>query len=131
MNIAGLIKTMPGYIGSTGRAERDITSAENQLCCTFAKDYHDYLKEIGLASFDGHELTGLTKTARLDVVSISIEQRQNFDNTVSSWYVVEEIGLDGIVIWQASSGEIYQTVPGKTCKKIYDSLADYLINTSK
>lgn len=48
---------MPDYVGSNGRTEEEIAKAEKKIGITFAKDYREYLKEIGLACFDGHELT--------------------------------------------------------------------------
>ena len=46
-----------------------------------------------------------------------------------SWYVVERTNYDGIVVWQAPTGEIYQSVPGLPGQKIYDSLAEFISST--
>lgn len=81
------IKLMPDYIGSNGRSEEEIEQAEMALRVSFAKDYRLYLEEIGLAFFDGHELTGLTNTARLNVIDVTKEYREELGNMVSSWYV--------------------------------------------
>lgn len=62
MSFAEIIKTKPDYIGANGRTDTEIEKAENELGITFAEDYREYLREIGLACFDGHELTGLTNT---------------------------------------------------------------------
>jgi len=45
-------------------------------------------------------------------------------------YVIEELGVDGIAIWQNSKGEIFQTIPRKEVKpeKIYDTFLEYLEN---
>ena len=126
MTFVEAIKILPDYIGSNGRPENVIADAENKLGVTFAADYREYLKEIGLACFDGHELTGLTKTARLDVVSVTQEQREQTDSIDPSWYVVEEAGIDGIVIWQSADGSIYATAPNTTAKKIASSLSEYV-----
>jgi hypothetical protein len=85
------------------------------------------LKEIGLACFDGHELTGLTKTARLNVVSVTKEQRERFGKDTSSWYVVEETNIYGIVIWQGSDATVYETSPTSNAKKIANSLSEYIL----
>lgn len=126
-NIVDLLKSMPGYIGSYGRSEEEIDQAEKTLEVPFAKDYLKYLEEIGLACFDGHELTGLTKTARLDVVSVTKEQREHFGEITSSWYVVEEANIYGIVIWQGSDATVYETSPTSDAKKIANSLSEYIL----
>lgn len=85
-----------------------------------------YLKDIGLACFDGHELTGICKSARLNVVDVTLLQRQRVSDAYS-WYVVEETGIDGRVIWQTPTGDIYQTAPGTKTRKVFGSLAEYII----
>ena len=58
-NIIEILKNAPDYIGGTGRTEDEIRDAEEHLGVKFASDYRLYLKEIGLACFDGHELTSI------------------------------------------------------------------------
>lgn len=127
-NIIDVIKSMPDYIGANGRTDEEICQAERALGISFAKDYRKYLEEIGLACFDGRELTGLTEIARLDVVSVTTELREKFGKYVSSLYVVEEANIDGIVIWQDSDGTVYETTPNSKPKKIAKSLAEYISN---
>ena len=81
---------------------------------------------IGLASFDGHELTGLTNISRLDVVTVTKEQRAINTNIPESWYVVEETNIDGIIIWQNELGHMYQTSPSGIPQKIAHSLLEYI-----
>lgn len=124
--IIEILKNAPEYIGGAGRTEEEIKNAEQQLGIEFAPDYKCYLKEIGLACFDGHELTGICKSARLDVVDVTVNQRNVFPEA-SSWYVIEEANVDGIVIWQNTSGELYCTIPGGKPKKICNSLKEYVL----
>lgn len=42
------------------------------------------------------------------------------------WYVIEQANIDGIVVWQNSIGEIYQTGPRVNCIKISNSLLEYM-----
>ena len=107
-NIIELMKSIPDYIGSNGRSEDEIAAAEKSLGTTFAPDYRLYLEEIGLACFDGHELTGITNNVRLSVVAVTEQERAANPNVPSSWYVIEQTGFDGIVIWQTPIGEIHQ-----------------------
>ena len=126
MDFVDKIKAMPDYIGSNGRSTEEIDQAEKALGLSFADDYRKYLKEIGLACFDGHELTGLTKAARLNVVLVTKEQRELQSGMNASWYVVEEAGIDGIVIWQSQDGSVYETAPNSRPRKIACSLCEYI-----
>lgn len=121
-----MMKSFPDFIGSNGRDEQEIIQSEMTLGVSFAKDYREYLKEIGLACFDGCEFTGITDIERLDVVSVTKEQHEISDPDTKSLYVIEEVGIDGIVIWQDSNGIIYQTSYGTHCKKIADSILEYI-----
>lgn len=126
-DIIEILKSMPDYIGSNGRREEEIAKAENVLGVSFAEDYRTYLKEIGLACYDGHEFTGLAKSDRLDVVSVTKQQRERVGEAASSWYVVEETGIDCIVIWQAPTGEVFQTDSGAAQHKLCSTLSEFIL----
>ena len=130
MKIVELIKSLPDYIGSNGRSDADISCAEKQLKTQFSPEYTQYLQQIGLAAFDGRELTGLCKDKRLNVVDVTLEERSRNQSIPENWYVVEQANIDGIVFWQAPNSSIYQTSPNMPCKKICNSLSDYLLKTT-
>ena len=123
--VTEVLKSSLGYIGGTGREDVEIRHAETQLNTQFAPDYRCYLSQIGLACYDGHELTGICKDKRLNVVDVTVEERAKCPEC-STLYVIEQANIDGIVIWQAPSGEIYQTTPNTTPQLIYSSLAEYI-----
>ena len=125
MSFVETIKMKTDYIGANGRTDAEIAEAEKELGIKFAKDYHEYLKKIGLACFAGHELTGLTNTDRLNVVSVTKELRKQSEEICALWYVVEDVGLDGIIIWQNSDGVLYATAPNTNAKMVADSLSEY------
>ena len=127
MKIKDILKSRPDYIGSNGRKEHEIARAESMLGVPFAADYRDYLAGIGLACYDGHELTGITTIDRLNVIKVTKEQRAYFGDEVSVWYVVEVANVFGIVIWQDSAGHIYETMPGRKTIKIANSLTEYVL----
>jgi hypothetical protein len=124
-NIIDVLRSMPDFIGSNGRSKEEIELAETMLEVAFARDYRNYLEEIGLACFDGHELTGLTKTDRLNVVTVTMEQRERFGKIASTWYVIEEANIYGIVIWQDTEGFVYEAASNANVKKVADSLSEY------
>lgn len=124
-DIIEALKSAPDYIGGSGRTEDEIRKAEELIGVEFASDYRCYLKEIGLACLDGHELTGICKSIRLNVVDVTLSKRQHVSEAYA-WYVVEETGIDGIVIWQAPDGSVYETIPNSKHKKIANSLLEYI-----
>ncbi len=124
-DIIEALKCAPDYIGGSGRTEDEIRKAEELIGVEFASDYRCYLKEIGLACLDGHELTGICKSTRLNVVDVTLSKRQHVSEAYA-WYVIEETGIDGIVIWQAPAGSVYETTPNSKPKKIANSIAEYL-----
>lgn len=125
-NIIDTLRSIPDYIGSNGRTEKIILEAELSLGVAFADDYRQYLEVIGLACFDGHELTGLTDIIRLDVISVTKEQRAINTNIPATWYVVEQTNIDGIIIWQDRMGRVYQASPFGMPTKIANSLLEYI-----
>ena len=128
MDFAALITTYPDYIGSNGRNEAEVVQAEENLGINFAQDYREYLLKLGLSCADCHEFTGITDIARLDVVTVTNEQRALCGEETCRWYVVEETGMDGIVIWQDSEGTVYATAPFQKPRKLADSLMEYFLN---
>ena len=105
-----------------------ITEAENRLGLVFADDYKDYLSEFGAASYYGHELTGLCDYKRLNVVSLTIEERANNENILQDMYIIENVGVENMTIWQNSQGEIFEVPYKGTPKKICNSFIEYLTN---
>jgi hypothetical protein len=109
-------------------SEEQILSAENELGVRFAEDYRECLSEFGQFTVYGHEITGITNDKRLDVVSVTKEQRDYFKKLPDDMYVIDEAHIDGIIILQNTAGEIFVTKPNSTVQKIAESLVVYLEN---
>ena len=107
-------------------SKEDIYDAEQVLNVNFAKEYIEYLEEFGFACYDGHELTGICKAKRLNVVEVTIKERNYVKSLPEGAYVIEEAHIDGIVIWQVKSGEIYQTHGNGSITRLCDSLYEYV-----
>lgn len=103
-----------------------IAEAEQKLCLKFSVEYREYLSTCGTASIQGHELTGICDSNRLNVVYVTIMERAMNPDASLNWYVIEEANIDGIVIWQAEDGTVYQTIPNELPVKLCDSLCDYI-----
>ena len=126
-NIIDFMKQYDDFIGGKGVSEKEVLRAEKQLAVHFAGDYREYLLSFGTAMINGHELTGLGNSERVNVVSVTDEylNRNHIEEIPKNWYVIDDTGIDGIITWQSSDGNIYEETSGRI-KKISDSLMDYI-----
>lgn len=125
-DIKNKLRVLPAFCSLTGVSMEQIADAENALALHFADDYREYLCAFGIASAGGHEFTGICNSKRLNVVDVTLTGRKITFNIPHDWYVLEESNIDGIVIWQNSIGEVFQTQPGREAIKVANSICDYL-----
>ena len=125
-NIVNKLCALPAFCSLTGVSADQIADAEKALALRFADDYREYLLAFGIASSDGHELTGICNSKRLNVVEVTLSEKSITHGIPQDWYVLEETIIDGIVIWQNSIGEIFQTQPGREAIKLAESICGYL-----
>ena len=92
----------------------------------FADDYKEYLHQFGAVSCGGHELTGFSEDANLDVVKVTGKNLESNPNVKMPLYVIEETHIDGIVIWQSQSGEVFKAEYKDTPVKIFESFTEYV-----
>ena len=104
----------------------EISDAETQLRLRFADEYKEYLSHFGAIIADGIELTGIAKSEHRNVIFVTKQECGLNPQVPRNMYVVENVGIDGIIIWQDSSGAIYQSLPGKIPQKIFDNLSEYI-----
>ena len=120
------LKSFSDLLSISPVQENEISAAEKKLSLTFAPEYREYLSEFGAVAVNGHEITGILNSERLNVVSVTTKEWGRNPLVPHSMYVVENPAIDGIIIWQDASGEIYQSSPNSTPKSIAASLADYI-----
>lgn len=120
------LNSMPDALLGKGSTEAAIASAEEILGVKFAKDFRKYLLEVGIAAADGKEFTGLGNARRTHVVEVTKVNRDRGPDALKAMYVIEEVGIDGIVVWQNSQGEVFETAFDSEPKKVAESFADYL-----
>ena len=125
-DIIKVLKQMEDFDSMDGGSKEEIALAELDLNLNFAADYKKYLLEYGIASADGHEFTGLVKSPRLNVVDVTVKLKKKFKDAPADAYVIEELGVDDIVIFQTSDGSIYKAAPKTQFIKVADSFAEYL-----
>ncbi len=126
LDIIKMLQTKPNFRALSGASQDDIESAEIALSLKFSDEYRQYVSRFAVASFYGHELTGVCNFPRLSVVDVTLSERAANPAVPMGWYVVEQAHIDGIVVWQSSAGEIYQTMPGAAPIKLCESLCAYL-----
>ena len=103
-----------------------IDKAEAELELSFSEDYKALAAQYGAISYRGHHLSGISPFPGNDVVALTKENRSYNSAVPMNLYVIEEAHIDGIVIWQDSSGRVYQTQPSIEPKQIFDCLYDYI-----
>lgn len=126
MNIIDALKNAKQFYSGAAILDDEIEAAERELGLQFAVEYKDYLREYGFASYYGHELTGICKSPRLNVVKVTQEARDSYQFIDEEMYVVEDTGYEGILILQNRKGTIFQLEPNTKPSKIYPSLAAYV-----
>jgi hypothetical protein len=125
-DIIAAIGGLKGLVSLHGASKNAIASAEQALRLSFAADYRAYLEKYGLISARHIEITGLTESKRLNVVDVTLAARQN-NQLPPEMYVVEDTGIEGILILQNGKGEVYE-FQNQRIKKIFNSLSDYLLS---
>lgn len=124
-DLCDLLESKAGFDYSIPASEEAIKQAETTLHLQFAEDYKEYLCEYGSVTFDGHELTGIGPNKWQDVVE-STKRARSANDVPEGYYVIERLGIDGIIVWQDSSGLIYENSPQSKPVLMHDSLIDYI-----
>ena len=125
-SIISTIKSFSDLLSLSSVQENKISAAEKKLSLTFAPEYREYVSEFGAVVVNGHELTGIVNSERLNVVNVTIQEWGLNPQVPRNMYVVENVAIDGIIIWQDASGEVFQSSPNSAPKTIAASLAEYL-----
>lgn len=110
-------------------SEARIAAAEQALGVTFARDYREYVSWYGAICARGVELTGVTDSKRLNVADVTRQERELNPRLPRNMYVVENLGIDGILILQDSTGRIFSVASNQEPKFVAKSLSEYLRET--
>ena len=126
MSIVNIIQSQNGLVHGKPATPKMIEDAEKTLSVYFAEDYKQYVKEFGVATFEGHNLTGISPGYRLDVTVMTNDLREIYPSVPQDCYVIEDAYIDGIVIWQNQKGVIFQATLDSYPIRIANSLAEYI-----
>jgi len=105
-----------------------IEKAEKELNLKFANEYREYVSTYGAIWSENITVSGIIDGDRdFGVVELTSRLRSYYAPQIpNNFYVIEEVGVDGLVIWQDETSAIYQSIPGSNTIKIYDNLSDFL-----
>ena len=120
------LEKMNNFCSLKGVSHEIIKEYAELLHLNFSNEYTNYLKQYALASVNGHEITGIVNSKRLNVADVTMKNRKFNPEIPMNLYVIEELQIDDIVVWQDENGIIYQTVGISKPKKIFSSMVDYL-----
>lgn len=126
--IVDVINKLPELLPLKAASDVDIKDAEIQLRLSFSEEYKEYLSNFGAIMADGIELTGIAKSAHRSVVAQTKQERELNSKVPNTMYVIENTGVDGIIIWQDGDGIIYKTSPNVEPMKIATSMCEYIEN---
>ncbi|WP_454953536.1 SMI1/KNR4 family protein [Fusobacterium hwasookii] len=108
-----------------GCSFKQIKEAQQELGITFPDEYIDIIKKYGTISFYGTEWTGLNVEGYLNVVSTTKQEREMNSAFPLDCFVLENQGIDGLIIICNEKGEVFSIQYSKI-EKIYSSISDYL-----
>ena len=91
----------------------------------FSTDYIDYLKQFGAISFWGTELTGLNISGPMNVVEATKEERRFNKDFPKGCFVLENIGIDNIIVVMNQDGFVFSVYRDKV-RKICNSFSEYI-----
>lgn len=76
-----------------------IKNSEDKLNLIFADEYKEYLLTFGAVKSDIIAISGITEDEEYNVVKLTKKLKLYYTNIPSDFYVIEDVGVDGLVIW--------------------------------
>ncbi|MDR2749163.1 MAG: SMI1/KNR4 family protein [Clostridiales bacterium] len=130
-DIVSSINSLPGLAPLTPGTPEAVAEAENALGLKFSEEYKESVYAVGAVYANGIEFTGIAKSETRNVVTVTEKEREYNPQVPMHLYVVENPGMDRIIIWQDQAGTIYKTSPYRDPVKIASSLNEYVLELKK
>lgn len=102
-----------------------IVNAENELGISIAPEYKEVLKKYGSLCVKGEEFLGID-CDNYDLVKATNEARKNDKNFPLDMYVIENTAIDGILIVQNFTSELFSYQPNGKLQNVATCLDEYL-----
>lgn len=125
--IIEVINDLNDVISLTPATQVEITKVETELELVLADEYKEYVGRYGAILADGVELTGVAKSKNRNVIEVTRREWELNPLVPKNMYVIENLGIDGVIIWQDSKGKIYESIPNSSVRYIAESLSEYLM----
>lgn len=122
-----VINDLNDVISLTPATQVEITKVETELELVLADEYKEYVGRYGAILADGVELTGVAKSKNRNVIEVTRREWELNPLVPKNLYVIENLGIDGVIIWQDSEGKIYESIPNSSVRHIAESLSEYLM----
>ena len=126
MKVIEEIREIGKLYHAQGCDESQIKKAEKDLNMEFPNEYKEYLKEYGAISFFGTEWTGLNVEDYIDVVRVTVKERELNKNFPLKYFVLENLGIDGLLTIVSENGKVFSWNPDGKINLIAENLVDYL-----
>jgi hypothetical protein len=120
------IKKLPEMESLTPASFEQIEEIENKLNLEFAYDYREYLEVFGAVCSDIIAISGISDDPYINVLDLTLKARLANEQIPLNFYVIEDAGVDGLIIWQDKTSAIYQSIPSSAPEIIHNNLSDYL-----
>lgn len=124
--IVDVIEGLKNMLSLTPASSDDVDDIQLELGLRLSEEYKEYLLKYGAIMADDIELTGFAKAEIRNVEKVTQREWKANNKIKHNLYVIENMGIDGIIIWQDEDGKIYESTPNSDAKQIADSLAEYL-----
>ena len=102
-----------------------IVNAENELGISIAPEYKEVSKKYGSLCVKGEEFLGID-CDNYDLVKATNEARKNDKNFPLDMYVIENTAIDGILIVQNFTSELFSYQPNGKLQNVATCLDEYL-----
>lgn len=108
--------------------EKDIEELENKLNLKLDNSMYKYLKNIGSFSYKSKEFFGLGVKGYRNILNTTLEERELSEMFPKDCLVLENIGIDGLLILVNTKGQILEWTSSGHKKIISNNLEDFLLN---
>lgn len=102
-----------------------INEAQERLDIKFPEEIIEYISEFGALSYGSNEINGLGTNSYLNIVKATIDARKNFSKFPDELFVIQDIGINDLLILSDSFNKIYEW-NGDSYKLIFNSFYDFL-----
>ena len=111
--------------------DNDIKEIEEKLSIKLHNSLKDYLKSIGLFSYEDKEFFGLGVKGYKNMIKATSEERELNGNFPKDSVVLQNVGVDGLLVLVNTKGEVIEWTPSGHNKTVSNNLEEFLLNELK